>query len=382
MSEIQSQPNWFKRYAYPLTVFSISRIGIFLFAHLSLVLIPIKTGIGLWRNYPQNLFLDGWARWDSGWFSTIIQNGYTNIATLGQQRDTAFFPLYPIAVRVISAFSQNISSAGIFISNISFLMALLLLYQIVHDQYGKDTAERSVVLLALNPFSLFFSAMYSESFFLLTIMCAFLFAERKRWVWAGLSAAAAGATRVVGIVAAIGLVLVYLEQIGFAWRKIRANILWLLVGLVGPGSYMLFLWMKFGNPLQFIKSQYVPGWGEGVNFQSAIETIKALFSPGAIITGQIPGMEVFHLFAFIIAVVVLALVVRRLRPAYMIWAVLTILASFSLWRSMGRFLIVVFPLYIATALLFTGKKFEFVLGISCLFLGLFTILFTHWYWVA
>ena len=282
MSTAELQPNWFRRYAYPLTVFSISRIGLFLLAYLSLVLIPIKTGLGLWRNYPQNLFLDGWVRWDSGWFSAIIQNGYTNIATLGQQRDTAFFPLYPLLVRVMSAFPQNISLSGLLISNISFLIAVLLLYQIVHDHYGKETAERSVALLAFNPFSLFFSAMYSESLFLMTVMAAFYFAERKRWVWAGLSAAAAGATRVVGIVAVIGLLLVYMEQIAFDWRKIRANILWMLVGLVGPGSYMLFLGMKFGNPLQFVKSQYVPGWAEGVNLQSAIETIKAaLFSPAS-----------------------------------------------------------------------------------------------------
>ncbi|MEP7188217.1 MAG: hypothetical protein ABI901_03370, partial [Roseiflexaceae bacterium] len=37
--------------------------------------------------------------------------------------------------------------------------------------------------------------------------------------------------------------------------------------------------------------------------------------------------------------------------AYSVWSLLTILASFSLWRSMGRFTAVVFPLFIITALL-------------------------------
>ena len=145
---------------------------------------------------------------------------------------------------------------------------------------------------------------------------------------------------------------------------------------------MIFLALKFGNPWQFQESQYATGWGEGVDLSLALETIQSSLSTQALVTGDFPAMPLIHLLSFIVGLLALLLATRRLPLAYLIWAMLTILASLSLWRSMGRFLIVIFPLYIALALLLTGKKFEVVVIGSVLLLGLFTIMFTHWFWVA
>ncbi len=373
---------WFSKNSYPLTVFLVSRAGIGILAYLSLIFIPIADGKGFWRAYPDCLLLDGLARWDSAWYASIAQNGYTNIAQLGEHRDTAFFPLYPLLIRILNTLVGDIHLAGILVSNISFFIAVVVLYKLVFAKYDEETARRTVALLAFNPFSIFFSAMYSESTFLLASVCVFYFGERKRWFFAGLSAAAAGATRAVGFLTTIALLLLYLEQIDFDWRKIRLNLAWAGAGLAGLGGYMLFLAMRFDDPLQFVRSQDVAGWGKGVTLQSAIETVKSFWPPAAILAGHIPALEILYLLVFAVSLMILALAAWRLPPAYTTWAAVTILASFSLWRSMGRFIIVVFPLYVAVVLLFGGKKFELVLCTSALFMGLFTIMFTHWYWLG
>ena len=63
----------------PLLIFVITRLGLFLLAYLSLAVLPLNTDpniadpeIGLWRGFPQNRVLDGWARWDSAWYKNII----------------------------------------------------------------------------------------------------------------------------------------------------------------------------------------------------------------------------------------------------------------------------------------------------------------------
>ena len=248
---VQSFYSWFEKYSYPLTVFTVSRLSLFLLAYLSLVLIPVQAGP--WRAYPSNLFLDGWLRWDAGWYFDIAQLGYTNVPQdeIYQQRDTAFFPLYPLLVRFVDIPVQDLFISGILVSNLAFLIDVILLFKMIRDRFELEVAQRAIILLAFNPFSFFFSAMYSEALFLLAVISAFYWGERQQWPWAALSAALAGATRVLGFLTVIGLVVLYLEQIEFNWRRVRLDSLWILLGLAGPGSYMIFLALKvFIQPIK------------------------------------------------------------------------------------------------------------------------------------
>src|SRR3989338_4434316 len=86
----------------PLMIFLVNRLGLILLVYLSLVMIPVGLPPGVWRAYPENLVLDGWFRWDSGWYARIAQHGYNNAPNAYCQRDTAFFPLYPLLVMATS----------------------------------------------------------------------------------------------------------------------------------------------------------------------------------------------------------------------------------------------------------------------------------------
>ncbi|MBA4384679.1 MAG: hypothetical protein C0410_08080 [Anaerolinea sp.] len=372
---------WFKRNSFPILAFLISRLGLFVLVYISLVVLPMRTGDGLWRAFPQNLFLDGWSRWDSNWYINIAQHGYSDTIH-NVYLNTAFFPLYPLLIKGLSALVGNVHIAGLLISNTSLLAASLVLYRLVSDKFDTEIAQKSLLLLLVNPFSFFFSSVYTESLFLMLVALVFYFGTGKKWVPAVLCVAAAGATRLVGILTVIPLLYFYFESIEFKWRKVRADILWFGLSVVGIGGFILFQAFKFGDPFLFVKSQNAPGWKEGVDIFSALDALRISFSGNALKTGEFPGVYLVHILAFLVGLSILIVCRRKLHPAWWIWALLTLLISFSVWISVGRFLIVIFPLYVGTALLFKGKCFDAVLYVSVLFLSLFTILFSHWYWVG
>jgi Gpi18-like mannosyltransferase len=372
---------WWQQNSWPVWTFLVTRLGLLVLVWLSLSLLPVVTGEGFWRAFPNNLFFDGWSRWDSGWYVDIAQNGYSD-ALQNVYLNTAFFPLYPLLIKGLQYLLGNYHAAGLLVSNLSLLAASVLLYKLIEERFSSDIAQKSLLLLLLNPFAFYFSAVYTESLFLLLVVLVFHFGSRKQWALAALFSALAGATRLVGLLTIIPLLYLYFESVGFKWRKLRAGVLWPALGLLGPGSYMLFQALKFGDPFLFVKSQNAPGWKEGVNLFSALDALRMTFSWDALKTGDFPAVYAAHVLAFLVGLSLLIVTRRKLPTAWWIWALVTLLVSFSVWISMGRFMIVIFPLYIGTTLLFKDRQFNSVLYFSALLLGLFAIMFSHWYWVG
>ena len=363
----------------PVSIFAVSRLGLFLLVFLSLIFIPVREGPGLWRAFPRYLILDGWARWDSGWFCKIATEGYDNVRNERGQ-DTAIFPLYPLLIRGGCVLLRNDRLAGIVVANAAFLGALVVLFRLASALHGVETAQRTIVLLAFSPFS-FFSAAYSESVFLLAVVCAFYFGERRQWLWASLFAAAAGATRVVGMFTVVGLALLYMEQRKFNLREVRLDALWLLLCLAGPAAHMIFLWCRYGNPLQFVASQ--SAWDTLNPVASLVGFLRSWRSFGAAAAGQIPALNTIHLLVAALSLALPLLALGKVRLTYVVWSELAILVSLSRWVGMGRHSLVVFPLFIMAALLLKREwLYQCVLSVSILLLALFSIMFSHWYWVG
>lgn len=114
-------------------------------------------------------FLGGFVRWDAQYFLHIIKYGYTYENTL------AFFPLYPIIVKIFSIFCSPvliflneesvILLTILFLNTLFFVLAALNLYKLSYLILDRNLAYKATILFCFNPASVFFSAPYTESLY-------------------------------------------------------------------------------------------------------------------------------------------------------------------------------------------------------------------------
>jgi Mannosyltransferase (PIG-V) len=381
---------WVRTNAAPLIIFLASRTWLLLIVAASILLVPNAQcpPNAMRPSMPsqtlRTVLVDPWTRWDGEWYRRIAVNGYTNLALDETgQRDTAFFPLYPIAIRLLAAVVGDVDLAGLLVSNAALLATLILLHRLVRLHSEPATANGAVLLLAFFPFSYFLGAMYSESLFLLAIVCAFTFGEQERWWAAGLAGALAGLTRVTGVLIVPGLMLLYLEQRRFDLRQLRWNGLWILTALLGPALHAAFLQARFGDAFLFVRSQNVPGWGAGVDLPMALDTARNALTGSLGGQSILPLMHALHLLVWCLALAISFLAWGKPRIAYGVWATLMVLASFSLWRSAGRYAATLFPLFIVGALLVGRRRgFPWLLLAGGLALVVLSVLFAHSIWTG
>jgi hypothetical protein len=196
------------------------------------------------------------ANFDGVYYLKIAKDGY-------QQYEQAFFPLYPLLIRFFSVFFKNYLLAGLFISNLSFFLGLIIFLKylkLVSTNFNKLQPILTILFLLLFPTSFFFGAVYTEGFFFLLVVSTFYFLAKKNYGWAGFTAFLAGLTRINGVLLIIPF---FLELI----KNFKKNKdLWLLgfvltTPLLGLLTYMRFLLKTTGDALAFFHAQTV--FGEG-----------------------------------------------------------------------------------------------------------------------
>lgn len=361
-----------------------NRVALFVFVYLALVLEPhVDHSL---RAFPDKPFLDGWFRWDSGHYLVIARDGYQPIQD-SEQQPTNFWPFYPLLVRLLWHLVGDPFIAGFLISNLALFGASVLLYRWVCHKFGTEVATRTLGLLLTSPFAFYFSAMYTESVFLLTVVAAFYFSQRRRWLPASLAVAAAGATRLVGIVLMVPLLLAYAEAHGWRLGKrghVGKDVLWLPLGLAGLLGHMLFLQLRFSDAVAFLRSQWVPGWGAHSTWLRLVKVLGEVGEWQRLSTGKFDMIATLNL-AFALATIALCVLTwRRLGAAAGTWALLTMLISLRIWASSGRYAVVIWPAYVGLALL-TQKRpmvHRALVGAFCLLQALLASWFAHGHWVA
>ena len=157
------------------------------------------------------------ARWDAAWYLVIAHYGYRpQLGAMAASR-TAFFPLYPLGVRLLSSLSLAPVIAGVLLSVAALAAGLYGLHRLMDSEAvrlglgeGSESARLVVLLVAFAPMAVYFSAVYSESLYFALSVGMFLCARRGQWAKAASLAALASATRSTGIVLMVPLVLLYL----------------------------------------------------------------------------------------------------------------------------------------------------------------------------
>jgi hypothetical protein len=321
------------------------------------------------RSHDLGYVLDALARWDTGWLLGIADQGYSFAP-----HAYAFFPLYPLLVSVLGRILlDNFLLAAAVVSLAACGASFLLLYRLTRALVGEAAAERAVVYLAVFPTSLFLGVAYTESLYLMLTLLAFLFAERGRWLGAGVASALAVLTRSSGVALLIALPVL-------AWRRPDRSKALLQLGVALPigALYPLYLWIRTGDPFVFMTAQH-EGWGRRVGTLGPLTGIGRGLAAGFQGVRQlIAGPEATHRYwnwstdttvpraAALSVLFALSLIVfswlavvawRRLGAAYGLFSVISLLIPLSAptmrWPllSLPRFGLTIFPLFIALALI-------------------------------
>lgn len=187
---------------------------------------------------------------------------YVLIARMGySQYEQAFFPLFPSLIHIVgNILQQNYLLAGILITNISFMLGILLLYATSKHLLEKGSRVWFMALYLLFPTAFFFNTLYTESMFLVFVTLTLLLLVKQHYA---VVAALFGAslTRLTGVFLFFPAALITLQQTHKRWF----NILTVSAPLLGLFSYMAYLWHTTGDPLYFFTAQPAFGANRSTN---------------------------------------------------------------------------------------------------------------------
>lgn len=361
------------------------------------------------------------ARWDAAWYLDIAASGYP----AGDAARPAFFPLYPLLVRVVGEVGGGSPGALLIaayaVSLLALLAALVLLHRLTELELGRPVARSTLLLLSVFPASLFLGAPYSESLFLLCAVGAFLAARHDRFALAGLAAAAASATRSAGVLLILPLALLYLYgprggRTPAAERArpgpgglrprylLRRDAAWLALAPAGLAAYALGLWLAHGDPLAFASAQGLWGrelggplagvWEGARAGTEGLWTLIAGPPPDATASpvgdpARIAALDVALLATLVLALVATVGVLRRLPLAYGAWIVAALALALSYpvqaqpLMSLPRFVAVLFPLFMWLALACERRRVTGAVAVgSAALLGVCVAQFAAWRFIA
>lgn len=289
---------------------------------------------------------DLWVQWDALRFLTTSEHGYTSPAATPNA--TAFFPLFPLALRPFTLLGFSPALAGAIVSGLASWVALAYLYRLA-EHHHPGTGTNAMLYLALFPTALFLIAPYSESLFLAGAIAAFFYARSGRWHLVGIPAAVAMGSRFAGVFLLAGLLIEFLRQGDRTRERVMNAAVSLVVGTLPLLAYAAYLAQVKGDPLYFFVDQR-QGWGRTLT--SPLAALSNSFDRLQIETSgnlmMIYRLEIVGA-AVGIAFVAWALAKREWGYAAFMGLTLAALLVSSEYMSIPRILVTFFPVSIFAA---------------------------------
>ena len=341
--------------------------------------------------------------WDSSYYLSIAIAGYDDpagprtAATVDHPAvpfNYAFMPLYPLAMRVVAwplgligmdAIPAAVA-AGVAISLVASLFAMLALYRIAQRTIGASGGMRAVFYLLIFPSGFFMAQVYTEAVFLALSLGAIAFILDRRPMLAGGLAALATFARPTGFLLVIPMGLVVLElarehgllkQPRGALRKMGP---WLIGSALPVAAYLLWT-VTFGHRFTVVEDAFGRHLLDLGQFWDTWPTeIVNLFSFRA-------QSQVYLAIEFSAAALSIVASVWALRrwPGIGLYGLAVILLPMTSGPPQGiiRFALVVPPIFLFLAWLGRHPIFDraWVL-VSVLLMGLLVTLFSFDFWVA
>ncbi|MEA2529512.1 MAG: hypothetical protein QOG89_1156 [Thermomicrobiales bacterium] len=356
--------------------------------------------------------------WDGLWYTMIAEQGYGNWTP-----KAAFWPLFPWSMRLLSDLTGMAPEvAGYLIANVCFVVALIFLYRLVAIEFDVRIARRTLWALALFPTSLFFSAVYTESPFLMLSVGALLAARLRYWWIAGLLGALAALTRSYGVFLVLPFALLFVQQYGVYLRDLLPKGVTVGMPALGPAIFGWHLervqnsWKAFIDVQnQWNRTSATPWETLGCGIQGCVLTLTQYgrtrdwtvdgadwswlrqlrdHPTWSLVTSQTwrksvadgDTLELVCTLGFIAIALIGLWKLPLYQSAYLIPGLLIPLLSPSTVHplmSMPRFGLTLFPIFIVLAMILRPRVIAIPAAVfSTALLVLLTIQFANWYWVS
>jgi hypothetical protein len=355
-------------------------------------------------------------QWDGSWYRLVAVEGYG-----GSTAKAAFWPLYPWMMdwgNTLTGLSPE--TVGYIISRLAFACALVLLYQLITIDLDVQVARRSLWALALFPTAFFFTAVYTESLFLLLTVGTLLAARKGNWWLAGIVGLLAALTRSAGVMLLAPMGILLIQQFGSDMRRWYPSIVPAALPALGP---VIFGWHLTTVGLRFL--DWINVQWQWYRFPTTPWTTLRCATVGC--TADVPNVaqpqvhpgvdwswldrllsaptwttvtshqfrdtfargDWLELVVTIGAFVLVLIGIRRV-PLYYLALVLPPLivplfspSSVHPLMSMPRFVLPMFPLFVIIALLIRQRTVGIALAVvSAVCMMVLSAQFATWYWVS
>ncbi len=323
-------------------------------AGLSLSHLPY-TGTDVRRHpIPGARWLEAWVHFDGFWYADIAERGYWSFVPT-EQGPFAFFPTYPLLMRMGRALVGSTYVAGILVTVAAGAASAGLFFVWLRDRVSPPAAWTALLLFLLYPFAYYlYGAVYADAVFIASVLGSFVLLERDHPVLAGLVGAAATAARPVGVVLVIALVIRVIERRG-GWHKVAWRDAGVLLATAGIGAFCFYGWKRYGAPLAFVDAQN--GWNQDPGLRTWFKVqfwhdVQDLRSPLAWL------VFVSHPVLTLAGLALVPLVVRRFGWGYAAYAFLVLALSALSTKNffgMSRYVLSAFPCFAAAGLLLAER---------------------------
>lgn len=377
--------------------------------------IPLEPMTGL-----AHLLVEPFRLWDGSWYRLVATTGYDSLGFTAFPAKAAFWPLYPWLMDWGNA-ATGVSpeTIGYILSNICFAGALVVLYRLVSLDLSEAIARRTLWALALFPTAFFFTAVYTESLFLLLTVGCLLAARRGEWWLAGVIGLLAALTRSAGVMLLAPMGILLLQQHGSDMRAFVRNAIPAALPLFGPIVFGYHLTRNGLEFLDWINVQWewnrfratpwetmecatvgcvanVPNVGlqraNGVDW-SWVDRLTSSPTWGTITDASFRDRfargDWLELVVTVGAFVLVLLGIRRIPPYWFALVLPPLIvplfspSSVHPLMSMPRFVLPMFPLFVVIALFVTSRRAGITLAtLSAIGMTVLTMQFANWYWVS
>lgn len=200
----------------------------------------LSLGAILWVGWSRHLRLgEVLSAWDGTYYREIASSGYH-----AGSWAVAFFPLYPLLVKPLLLLGAGFATGGLVVVLLCGAVAAVAVALLVRDFTDDRTAILTSTLWSAQPAAYVLSVTYSEALFTALAAGCLLALVRRRYLLAGLCAAASSATRPSW--AAVALACAAVAIIVRPWERKWARWLPVLMAPLGSIAFFGYLWRTTG----------------------------------------------------------------------------------------------------------------------------------------